>query len=50
MMRLKSNLVELVDAAIDGRLNEVEAEWDRRVALGVVVAAANYPRRRARAT
>ena len=43
MMRLKSNLVEMVDAAIDGRLNEVEAEWDRRVALGVVMAAANYP-------
>ncbi|MCF8197278.1 MAG: phosphoribosylamine--glycine ligase [Sulfuritalea sp.] len=43
MMRLKSNFVELVDAAIDGRLNEVEAEWDRRVALGVVMAAANYP-------
>jgi phosphoribosylamine--glycine ligase len=43
MLRLKSNLVELVDAAIDGRLNEVEAEWDRRVALGVVMAAANYP-------
>jgi phosphoribosylamine--glycine ligase len=43
MMRLKSNLVELVDAAIDGRLDEVEAEWDRRVALGVVMAAANYP-------
>ena len=43
MMRLKGNLVELVDAAIDGRLNEVEAEWDRRVALGVVMAAANYP-------
>ncbi|MDP2821489.1 MAG: phosphoribosylamine--glycine ligase [Sulfuritalea sp.] len=43
MMRLKSNFVELVDAAIDGRLNEVEADWDRRVALGVVMAAANYP-------
>ncbi len=43
MMRLKSDFVALVDAAIDGRLNEVEAEWDRRVALGVVVAAANYP-------
>ena len=43
MMRLKSNFVALVDAAIDGRLNEVEAEWDRRVALGVVMAAANYP-------
>jgi len=43
MMRLKSNFVDLIDAAIDGRLDEVEAEWDRRVALGVVMAAANYP-------
>jgi phosphoribosylamine--glycine ligase len=29
--------------AIDGKLNEVEAEWDRRVALGIVMAAAGYP-------
>jgi phosphoribosylamine---glycine ligase len=43
MMRLKSNLVTLLDAAIDGRLDKVEADWDRRVALGVVLAAANYP-------
>ena len=43
MMRLKSNFVTLLDAAIDGRLDKVEAEWDRRVALGVVLAAANYP-------
>jgi phosphoribosylamine--glycine ligase len=43
MLRLKSNFVEILDAAIDGRLNEVEAEWNRRVALGVVMAAANYP-------
>jgi phosphoribosylamine--glycine ligase len=43
MMRLKSNFVNLVDAAIDGRLDQVETEWDRRVALGVVMAAANYP-------
>jgi phosphoribosylamine--glycine ligase len=43
MLRLKSNFIELVDAAIDGRLNQVEADWDRRVALGVVMAAANYP-------
>jgi phosphoribosylamine--glycine ligase len=43
MMRLKSNLVELVDAAIDGHLDKVEAEWDRRVALGVVLAAHGYP-------
>ncbi len=43
MMRLKSNFVTLLDAAIDGRLNQVEADWDIRVALGVVIAAANYP-------
>ncbi|HQR04298.1 MAG: phosphoribosylamine--glycine ligase [Proteobacteria bacterium] len=43
MMRLKSNFVTLLDAAIDGRLNQAEAEWDRRVALGVVLAAGGYP-------
>jgi len=43
MLRLKSDLTELVDAAIDGRLDKIEAEWDRRVALGVVLAAHNYP-------
>ncbi len=43
MMRLKSNFVTLLDAAIDGRLDQVDAEWDRRVALGVVLAAGGYP-------
>ena len=43
MMRLKSDLVGLVEAAIDGRLDQVEAEWDRRFALGVVLAAGGYP-------
>jgi len=43
MMRLKSNFIELVDAAIDGHLDKVEADWDRRVALGVVLAAHGYP-------
>jgi len=43
MMRLKSDLATLIDAAIDGRLDQVEAEWDRRVALAVVLAAAGYP-------
>ncbi|HQR19339.1 MAG TPA: phosphoribosylglycinamide synthetase C domain-containing protein, partial [Burkholderiaceae bacterium] len=43
MARLKSDLTVLLDAAIDGRLDQVEAEWDRRTALGVVVAAAGYP-------
>jgi len=43
MMRLKSDLVELIEAAIEGRLDTCEAAWDRRVALGVVLAAAGYP-------
>ena len=43
MMRLKSDCTELIDAGIDGHLDQVDAEWDRRVALGVVLAAAGYP-------
>ena len=43
MMRLKNDLAVLMEHAIAGTLNEVEAEWDRRAALGVVFAAANYP-------
>ena len=43
LMRLKSNFVSLFEHAIAGTLDQVEAEWDRRVALGVVLAAANYP-------
>jgi phosphoribosylamine--glycine ligase len=43
MMRLKSDFTQLLEAAIDGRLDRVEAEWDRRTALGVVVAAHGYP-------
>jgi len=43
LMRLKSDLFELIDAAAAGRLDRVEAVWDRRAALGVVLAAANYP-------
>ena len=43
MMRLKSDLVGLVEAAVNGRLDQVEAEWDRRTALAVVLAAAGYP-------
>ncbi|MBS3916709.1 MAG: phosphoribosylamine--glycine ligase [Sulfuritalea sp.] len=43
MLRLKSDLVDLVEAAIHFRLKDIEAEWDRRVALGVVMAAAGYP-------
>jgi phosphoribosylamine--glycine ligase len=43
MMRLKTDLVALMDAAIDGTLDQIEAEWDRRTALAVVLAAAGYP-------
>ncbi|MCL2829200.1 MAG: phosphoribosylamine--glycine ligase [Betaproteobacteria bacterium] len=43
MMRLKSSLLELLEHAIAGTLDQVEAQWDRRVALGVVLAAAGYP-------
>jgi len=43
MARLRSDLVNALDHAVDGTLNEVELEWDRRTALGVVLAAHNYP-------
>lgn len=43
MARMKSSFVDLVDAAIDGRLDEVSVEWDDRFALGVVCAARGYP-------
>lgn len=43
MMRLRSDLTELCDAALDGRLDRVRAEWDARPALGVVLAAGGYP-------
>ncbi|MBB2775520.1 MULTISPECIES: phosphoribosylamine--glycine ligase [Comamonas] len=43
MMRLKSDLVDVMQAAVDGKLDQVELEWDRRTALGVVMAAAGYP-------
>jgi phosphoribosylamine--glycine ligase len=43
MMRLRSDLVELCEAALDKRLDTVHAEWDPRAALGVVLAAGGYP-------
>jgi phosphoribosylamine--glycine ligase len=43
LMRLKSDLLELIERALDGRLKDAEAEWDRRTALGVVLAAHGYP-------
>ena len=43
LMRLKSDLFEVLMHATDGTLDEVELEWDRRSALGIVMAAAGYP-------
>jgi phosphoribosylamine--glycine ligase len=43
LMRLKSDLVGLIEHALAGTLDKVEAEWDRRIALGVVLAARGYP-------
>ena len=43
MLRLQSSLVELVEAALDGRLDQTEAQWDPRPSLGVVLAAGGYP-------
>ncbi len=43
LMRLKSDLFELLGAAIDGKLDQIELQWDRRTALGVVMAAHGYP-------
>jgi phosphoribosylamine--glycine ligase len=43
MMRLKSDLAAVIELALGGRLDEAKAEWDPRVALGVVLAAAGYP-------
>lgn len=42
-MRLKSDLFTLLQHAVDGTLDKAEADWDRRFALGVVMASANYP-------
>jgi phosphoribosylamine--glycine ligase len=43
MMRLKSDLYDVMMAATSGGLDQIELDWDRRVALGVVMAAAGYP-------
>ena len=43
MSRLNSDLVGLVEKAIAGRLDTAEAEWSRQTAVGVVLAAENYP-------
>lgn len=43
LMRLKSDLVEICEAAIEGALNEMISDWDPRPAVGVVLAAGGYP-------
>ncbi|UIP27791.1 phosphoribosylamine--glycine ligase [Photobacterium sp. TLY01] len=43
MLRLQSDLVELCLAAVDGKLDTVESQWDPRAAIGVVLAAGGYP-------
>ena len=43
MMRLKSDAVKMFEHAIAGTLDQANTEWDSRVALGIVLAAANYP-------
>ncbi|GAA4859234.1 phosphoribosylamine--glycine ligase [Luteimonas vadosa] len=43
LLRLQSDLLELLDAAVDGRLQGAQAQWDPRPSLGVVMAAEGYP-------
>ena len=43
LIRLQSDLTLLVEAALEGRLDEVQAQWDSRSAVGVVLAAGGYP-------
>jgi phosphoribosylamine--glycine ligase len=43
MMRLKSDLIDLCEAALDKKLDTVSADWDSRAAIGVVLAAGGYP-------
>lgn len=43
LMRMRSDLPALCMAALEGRLDDAQVEWDRRAALGVVLAAGGYP-------
>lgn len=45
LMRLESDLLGLIDAALTGRLDQVQAQWSDRVAVGIVLAAGGYPER-----
>jgi hypothetical protein len=50
LARMRSDITALCEAALEGRLSHVEVDWDPRAAVGVVLAAAGYPERCARAT
>ncbi|WP_427312817.1 phosphoribosylamine--glycine ligase [Cupriavidus sp. H39] len=43
LARLKTDLVDVMEAAVSGKLDSIELDWDRRTALGVVMAAHGYP-------
>src|SRR5690554_596808 len=43
LLRMKSDLVELCQAAVDGRLDQCDSEWDERASVGIVLAAGGYP-------
>ena len=43
MARLRSDLVDICEATLNGQLEQVKADWDSRAALGVVMAAGGYP-------
>ena len=43
MMRLQSSLVDLIEATLEGKLDQQTIEWDKRSSLGVVLAAGGYP-------
>jgi phosphoribosylamine---glycine ligase len=43
LMRLQSDLTELCEAALEGRLDKMKAKWDPRAAVGIVLAAGGYP-------
>ncbi len=45
LMRLKSDLVEILQKTLAGQTNDIELDWDPRVALGIVLAAGGYPER-----
>jgi len=43
MARLRTDLVTVMEHAVEGKLDQIELDWDRRTALGVVMAASGYP-------